>query len=139
MNASFLLRLGLTAAGAGIFYYVLMDMLPVQLRYTHFIYILFFFILATALFHYGLNRNSDGKKFIRFYMAGTAIKLFIYILIIIVHAVLFKNAALAFSLCFLLFYVVFSAFEMIAAYRQFGSVRKNSNSEPDNTLQRNRL
>lgn len=75
----------------------------------------FFFILSTALIHYVLVKvnQKDPKRFVGYFMGITAIKLFGYLIIITIYALLKKEAALGFTLWFLVLYLLYSGFEVV--------------------------
>lgn len=74
-----------------------------------------FFIGTTFLIHSVLVRVSekDPKRFVGYFMGITAIKLFGYLIIITVYALLKKEAALGFTLWFLSLYLLYSGFEVV--------------------------
>lgn len=78
-----------------------------------------FFICSTLFIHIILTKaaQQSGQQFIRTFMGLTAIKLFGYLIIIVVYAFLRKQSALPFTLCFLLMYFLYSAFEVITLYK----------------------
>jgi hypothetical protein len=131
MNFSFILRLIITAIVTGAGYCFLSSKLPPHLVYPGYLYILIFFTVLTALFHNGLSKSarSGTKHFIRFYMTATAIKLLLYVGVIMIYAVINKAGAMAFALCFLLHYCLFTVFEVWMAYRQFGGLKNSSQQE----------
>lgn len=53
------------------------------------------------------------------FMAVTGLRLLGYLLIILIYAVLKREAALGFTLLFLLMYFLFSAFEVMTLLRLF--------------------
>lgn len=53
------------------------------------------------------------------YMAVSGLRLFGYLIIILIYAVLKREAALGFTLLFLLMYFLFSAFEVMTLLRLF--------------------
>lgn len=126
MNFYFIVRLVAMAIFAGAGYFFLMPLLPVKLQYPHYIYILLFFTSSTAAFHYGLAKSATagGNNFIRYYMGATGFKLLMYVAVIMIYATINKQGALAFALCFLLFYVLFTILEVAVSYKQFGSIQK---------------
>lgn len=134
MNIHFILRLLAAAALTAGGYFFLSQKLPSHLSYHNYLYITVFFTVLTAFFHNGLSLSAKGgtKSFIRFYMAATGIKLFLYILIIVIYALINKPGVMAFALCFLLHYCAFTAFEVWMAYRQFGSLKNASASNSEN-------
>lgn len=80
-----------------------------------------FFVISTALIHYILVEmaNRDPKKFVGYFMGITGIKLFVYLIIITLYALLKRQEALGFTLLFLLLYLLYSAFEVIMLLRHF--------------------
>ena len=80
-----------------------------------------FFVLSTAFIHYILIRvaEKDPKKFVGYFMGITAIKLFGYLIIITLYALLKREAALGFTLLFLVLYLLYSGFEVVMLMKQF--------------------
>ncbi len=83
--------------------------------------ILFFFIIVTAGIHFFLTKsaNQEPKKFVFKYMMISGLKLFGFLTIILVYALLKREAALGFTLLFLTLYLFFSAFEAIILLNYF--------------------
>ncbi len=126
MNGAFIVRLLITSVLAFAGYSFLAQRLPVNLVYANYLYILIFFVVLTAIFHYGLSKSAlaGTKNFIRFYMTATALKLLGYVGVIMIYALINKPGIMAFALCFLLHYCLFTVFEVGMAYNQFGSLKK---------------
>lgn len=138
MNSKFLFGLMITAIIGAVGYWLLFHTVQPKFYYPNYIYIVGWFTISTGLFHYGLTQSATGggNRFIRFYMGATGLKLLIYILIIVVYALINKDTSTAFALCFLLMYVLFTVFEVMTSYKQFGSsvkspskMQENSNSD----------
>lgn len=83
--------------------------------------IVLFFIVASAFIHILLVRSAEKspQKFIMNFMTITGLRLFGYLIIILIYAVLKREAALGFTLLFLLMYFLFSAFEVMTLLRLF--------------------
>lgn len=83
--------------------------------------IVLFFIVASAFIHTLLVRSAEKspQKFIMNFMILTGLRLFGYLIIILIYAVLKREAALGFTLLFLLMYFLFSAFEVMTLLRLF--------------------
>lgn len=81
--------------------------------------LLIFFILVTALIHYRLMRSAenDPKVFVRTFMGLTSLKLFVFFLIIVLYGFAFRQKAVAFTLHFLVFYLLFTSFEVASLYK----------------------
>ena len=86
--------------------------------------LLLYFVFITLIFHVGLVKTSKGRPqvFIRYYMASTTFKLLLHMGIIIIYALFNKEDAIRFIVSFLIFYLIFTAFEVAVAWKQF---RKN--------------
>lgn len=80
-----------------------------------------FFVLSTFLIHFILVRaaEKDPKRFVGYYMGITAIKLFGYLIIIVIYALLKREAALGFTLWFLVLYLLYSGFEVVMLLKHF--------------------
>ena len=80
-----------------------------------------FFVITTAVIHYVLVEVSerDPKKFVGYFMGVTGVKLFVYLIIITIYALLKREEALGFTLLFLVLYLLYSAFEVIQLLRHF--------------------
>lgn len=83
--------------------------------------LLAFFIVTTALVHYFLLRAGQGdpKAFIRLFMALTTFKLFIFLLVIVAYGFTHKATAAQFTIHFLVFYLLFTTFEVVLLYKHF--------------------
>lgn len=80
-----------------------------------------FFVVTTAFIHIVLVRveEKDPKRFVGYYMGITAIKLFGYLTIITIYALLKREAALGFTLWFLVLYLLYSGFEVVILLKHF--------------------
>lgn len=80
-----------------------------------------FFVLTTAVIHLFLVGTSEKepKKFVVNFMLATAIKLFGYLIIILVYALIKREAAMGFTVFFLTMYLLYSGFEVFALLKHF--------------------
>ena len=104
----------------------LQDLLPSKAVFKDF-YIIELVIFAVTLgLHTGLmNAGKRGNQaFIRFFMAATAARLFIYMVIMILYGMFFKENAFGFILNFFLIYLFYTVFEVIYTFKQMN--RKSS-------------
>ncbi len=102
-------------------YFLAGNYLPANWYYPGFYWLPWMMAVVTAIFHYGLmKRKNDGKAFVRYYMGATGLKLFIYLLILLVVAFSNKAMAVPFALCFFFFYLCFTVFEVASSYKNFG-------------------
>ena len=80
-----------------------------------------FFVLSTGFIHYVLVKVSENnpKRFVGYFMGITGIKLFGYLIIITIYALLKREAALGFTLQFLVLYLLYSGFEVVMLFKHF--------------------
>lgn len=80
-----------------------------------------FFVLSTGFIHYILTKvaNKNPKLFVGYFMGITAMKLFGYLIIITIYALIKKEAALGFTLWFLVLYLLYSGFEVVMLMKHF--------------------
>ncbi|HLG35005.1 MAG TPA: hypothetical protein VI757_09010 [Bacteroidia bacterium] len=76
--------------------------------------ILIYFLVISALMQLVLMRrgNDDGKKFVRAFMAGTTIKLFIHIIAVIIFVLTNREQAIPIIFTFFCCYLSFTVFEV---------------------------
>lgn len=77
--------------------------------------IVVFFALVSALMYFMSEKakTKDMRKFANFYMAATVIKMVVYLAIIIVYIMNFKEDGKRFAITFLAIYLIYSIFETI--------------------------
>lgn len=116
----YLLLLIVFSVAAGALFLAMVQFFPGTFLPEQGNYLLIYFFLLTAVFHFGLVRSSQGKPalFVRYYMAATSAKLMIHLAVIVLYAITHKETAFRFILTFLPFYVLFTAFEVGMAFRQ---------------------
>lgn len=74
----------------------------------------FFAIISTVMYFLSEKaKKKDMRKFTNFYMAATVIKMVVYLTIIIVYVMNFKEDGKRFAICFLAYYLIYSIFETI--------------------------
>lgn len=80
-----------------------------------------FFILVTSLIHIVLVKAAEqsSRKFITYFMALTGLKLFGYLMIILIYALFKGKDALGFVILFLVLYFLYSIFEVVTLLRYF--------------------
>jgi tryptophan-rich sensory protein len=88
--------------------------MPVEKQVPHVWLILVFFITMTAAFHFFAMQSSKGKpqNFVRYYMASTLLRFFLYIMIIVAYKFYDKASAMTFAIGFLGHYFLFTIFEV---------------------------
>jgi uncharacterized membrane protein len=80
-----------------------------------------FFVTTTFLIHAVLVKvaEKDPRRFVGYFMGITAIKLFGYLIIITIYALIEREAALGFTLWFLVLYLLYSGFEVVMLMKHF--------------------
>ena len=76
--------------------------------------ILVYFLLLSAVFQFILTQKQKGepKKYIRAFLATTTIKLFIHMIVLIVFALVNRDAAVPIIITFFCCYLLFTIFEV---------------------------
>jgi hypothetical protein len=93
---------------------------PAQLHDSISWFILAFFALSTLIVHGYLIRSAAGdpKAFVGKFMGVTALKLFAYLMILILFFLLDRDHARPVALYFLILYFLFTVFEVSSLYKQ---------------------
>jgi hypothetical protein len=107
----FLLTLVLTAAGYGIFAFLVPE------SYFGFFPVVPFFLFAvTIIVHIYLVRASqnNARKFTSKYLGAMGLKIFIYIIFLAIFLAAATKHAIAFLICFLVCYAAFTLVEVLA-------------------------
>ena len=83
--------------------------------------IYFYFVVVTVLFHFGLLRSSEGRPqvFVRYYIGTTTFKLMLHLGILVLYSLFNKPDAMRFIFTFMIFYFLFTAFEVMLVWRKF--------------------
>ncbi len=81
------------------------------------------FFLVTVFFHSQMMKNKDARPavLVRYYMSGTVIRLFLYIIILLLYRFIDKPSLIPFAVAFIIHYFAFTVFEVVALTRQFRS------------------
>ncbi len=76
--------------------------------------IIFFTILTTSVFYYQIKASlKRTSKFVNFFLIATALKLLLFLALVVIYSLLNKADAVNFILSFFSVYVTFSVFEVI--------------------------
>ncbi len=78
-----------------------------------------FLLVSTTLIHIKLIRIENPKTFIYYFMGMTGVKLFGYLIIILVYDLLKKDQALGFTIFFLMMYFLHTGFEVFTLLKHF--------------------
>jgi phosphatidylglycerophosphate synthase len=74
--------------------------------------LLFFFIVSILVYFLSMRaRKKYMRKFANFYMASTVVKMILYLTIIFVYVLNFKEDGKRFAITFLIYYLIYSVFE----------------------------
>lgn len=72
----------------------------------------FFYIVSIVVYFLSVKaRQKDMRRFANFYMGSTMVKMMLYLAIIFLYAVNFKEDGKCFAITFLANYLIFSIFE----------------------------
>lgn len=74
------------------------------------------FFLIVSIVVYFLSekaKKKDMRKFANFYMASTVVKMLLYLAILFVYVLYFKEDAKRFAITFLVYYLIYSVFETV--------------------------
>lgn len=72
----------------------------------------FFFVVSMVVYFLSEKaKKKDMRRFANFYMASTVVKMVVYLTIIFIYAVNFKEDAKRFAITFLAYYLIYSIFE----------------------------
>ena len=106
-------------------FYFATPYLPEKFRFTGILWLILFFIGVTVVFHVGLVKAGEksNQAFVRFYMGGTAIRLFLFMAVIIVYALMGNPDRVAFIMNFFILYMLYTTFEVAAEYKKFSQVK----------------
>ncbi len=80
--------------------------------------LLLFFNIITIIFHY-FQITGKEKKFFQKFMLTSTIKLFIFLIFLIVYVFLNKENAVPFIVFYLILYFIFQFFEIISLLKAF--------------------
>ncbi len=105
------------------FYLLVKGYVPQKFHFENTNYLFVFFFLITCLFHCGLlfTFSKSNRSFVSYYMIATALKLFLYLAVIILYAFYNSDNAIAFICNFFAIYILFTAFEVSVVYSHFKS------------------
>ena len=104
-------------------YFFCKSLIPPRFYFEKAPYIIAFFYLVTLVFHAGLlNRaKKNYRSMVTYYMMATALKLFLFLGIIIGYGLLKTGKSVAFISNFFVLYVLFTVFEVMLVYFHFKS------------------
>ncbi|MBT8195596.1 MAG: hypothetical protein HKO56_07680 [Bacteroidia bacterium] len=93
--------------------------IPVSFQYENVPYIILFYTILTAIFHFGAvsSNEKSGTGFMRFYVAATTFKLLILMGIMVVFALMNPEAAVPFIIYFFSAYLLYTAFETTIIFK----------------------
>lgn len=74
--------------------------------------VVFFFLVSVVMYRCCEKaRQKDMRRFYNFYMVSTVVKLVVYLSILTIYSLNFKEDSKRFMLTFLAYYVIYSVFE----------------------------
>lgn len=116
---SFVIKLLLYSLFIAAINYFWNEFMPANVLIPHIWFIFSFFVLSTLIFHYFTlnNAQKEPQKFIRFYMASSAIRMMLCLVIIVAYRFINKPFFVPFALAFMAHYFLFTIFEVIMLLR----------------------
>jgi len=112
----YITRLLIFAAVLSLVVYGLFTTVLEQFYLPIFPYLIAFFVSISVLVHFILLKASNYRiaKFSTFFMGSVTLKLFMYIIFLVVYVLLDKENAVSFLITFFVFYLAFTIFETIS-------------------------
>ncbi len=106
--------------------------IPEKFYYNHPLYLVVFFFVVTALFHFGALRNAakGGRSIVSYFMLATAVKFFLFLAVMVGYALLNSGKATAFISNFFVIYVLLTVFEVSVIYGYFKSKPADKTESP---------
>lgn len=100
----------------------LQDHLPAKAVYHRFWMIQCLMCLVSWVIHRGLSlaARKSGQAFIRFFMLSSGLKLFAFMVLMIVYGIADSANAFGFIFNFLLLYLVYTVVEVWVSFKSFG-------------------
>lgn len=91
-----------------------------QFNSPHIIYIvLYFFVSIGGIHRFLIKANTQSpQNFVRSYIAFTALKLLLNLMVIILYIFINRSQAIVFILSFLILYFIFLVFEIISLQKE---------------------
>jgi len=110
----FILTILLTIAGFLVMKYILPEH-----YFTGYLFMpLLLFVITFSVHRYLIIASrEDSKKFTYKFMGATGLKMFIYLVMMVIYLLLDKNHAVPFLVSFLILYVLYSLFEVLAVLK----------------------
>jgi hypothetical protein len=99
--------------------------LPEKATYDRFWIIQVIMCFASWVIHQGLKSAAakSGQAFIRFFMLSSGLKLFTFMVLLIVYGIADPSKAFGFIFNFLILYLVYTTLEVWVSFKSFGPVQ----------------
>ncbi len=79
---------------------------------------LLLFVITIGVHQYLIIASQgDNKKFTYKYLGATGLKMFVYLILIVIYLLLDREHAVPFLICFLILYVFYSLFEVLSVLK----------------------
>ncbi|MCF8297603.1 MAG: hypothetical protein K9J13_08695 [Saprospiraceae bacterium] len=106
-----LFTIAISAVMSGVFY-----LLPIEYKTPTWPYLILFFFSVTLIVHYILVKSTEKKfsKFTASFMLSTTVKLMLYLGVIVIYSLFYKDDAINFIITFFALYVLFTTFEVVS-------------------------
>lgn len=92
-----------------------------------------FFFIVCLLTRWVLIKQSknDPKQFSRLYLGVTISRFYLYLAVLLVYSLVFRNDAVPFIISFFVFYILFTIFEVSMLYRKMHDGKEHVDASGD--------
>ena len=99
--------------------FLVMKYFASEYYFTGFLFMpLLLFVITLGVHRYLIFASkADNMKFTYRFMGATGLKMFVYLILIVIYLLLEREHAVPFLICFLILYVIYSLFEVLAVLK----------------------
>jgi hypothetical protein len=103
-------------------------LLPASYYSPAFPFLLVFFAAVTLIVHKIILKALDKRpaKFINYFMLTTFIKLFFFLAVMVIYALLNREDAIRFIIIYFILYLFFTVFDVVSIYQAIGRSKSGS-------------
>lgn len=125
-NSNFLKKLVLfSAIIAAVSYFVYFYFIPIYYLQI-FPFVLLFFMISTVAVHAVLMKSLEKRPllFVNTFMLSTIVKLFVYLIFLVIYLAIDRANALIFTIYFLSLYFLYTGFEVVVILKEAGKNKR---------------
>lgn len=107
--------------------YILSLLINLSFITKYFAVLVIFFAISTMIFHVSFTKATQKTplKFINYFISQTALRLLLYLSILILYAIFIKDDTKNFLISFLILYIIFTIFEVSVNLKYIKKQKKN--------------